>query len=310
MKSGSNLEKVLNSGKFAVTAELGPPKGADPGVIKAKAGLLKGFVDSVNITDNQTAVVRMSSLSACALVSAGGFDPVMQMVTRDRNRIALQSDVLGAVSLGIKNILCLSGDHQCFGNQPYSKGVYDIDSIQLISTLKRMRDEKKLLDSDDTLTGDIGIFIGAASTPFSEPVEYRPLRLKKKIDAGADFIQTQCIYDIELFKKFMERVVDLGLHEKCHILAGVTPLKSARMAVYMNTRVPGVIVPEKLISRMEGARKGKGSEEGIAICCELIEELRQIDGVRGVHIMAIEWEQAVGDIVKKTGLFPRPKIRG
>jgi methylenetetrahydrofolate reductase (NADPH) len=306
MKSGSNLEKLLAAGEFVVTGELGPPQGNDPGVVKKKAALLKGNVDAFNITDNQTSVVRMSSIATAALVVQLGLEPVMQMVCRDRNRIAMQSDIIGANALGIKNMLCLSGDHQTFGNQPYCKNVYDIDSIQLIGAVKRMRDENKILDVDKEMDGTISMFIGAAENPFAEPYEFRPYRLKKKVEAGVDFIQTQCIYDMKIFREWMKKVVDLGLHERCHILAGITPLKSGGMTRYMATNVSGVIIPDEIINRMTGAPKGKAAEEGIAICCEQIEEIRGIEGVHGIHLMAIEWEHMVGEIVGRAKLLPRP----
>jgi methylenetetrahydrofolate reductase (NADPH) len=306
MKADSNLEKILEKGEFAVTGELGPPKGNDVEVIKKKAQFLKGNVDAVNITDNQTAVVRMSSIAASKLLLDLGVEPVMQMVVRDRNRIAIQSDILGATALGLKNMLCLSGDHQTFGNQPDAKNVFDIDSIQLISTVKRLRDEKKLLGSEDIIEGDVKIFIGAAANPFAEPFEFRPLRLKKKVAAGVNFVQTQCIYDMKIFKEFMKAVCDLGLDQKVHILAGVTPLKSAGMTKYMANNVPGIIIPEDIIKRMAGAPKEKAAEEGIKICVEQIQELREIKGVHGIHLMAIEWESRVPEIVSQAKLLPRP----
>ena len=308
MKAGSNLEKVFEKGAFAVTGELGPPKGNDISVVKKKAALLKGNVDAVNITDNQTAVVRMSSIATAALVIQEGVEPVMQMVCRDRNRIAMQSDIFGATALGIKNMLCLSGDHQTFGNQINAKNVYDIDSIQMIGMVKRMRDEKKLLNSDDEIEGEVKLFIGAAENPFAEPYEYRPYRLKKKVEAGVNFIQTQCIYDMKLFKEWMKVAVDLGLHEKCYIMAGVTPLKSGGMARYMANSVPGIIIPDEIVKRMVDAPKGQGAEEGIKICCEQIEELRAIKGVSGIHLMAIEWEHRVAEIMERAKLLPRPTI--
>lgn len=308
MKAGSNLEKIFEKGAFAVTGELGPPKGNDVSIVKKKAALLKGNVDAVNITDNQTAVVRMSSIATAALVVQEGVEPVMQMVCRDRNRIAMQSDIFGATALGIKNMLCLSGDHQKFGNQINSKNVYDIDSIQMIGMVKRLRDEKKLLDSEDEIEGEVKLFIGAAENPFAEPYEFRPYRLKKKVEAGVNFIQTQCIYDMKMFKEWMKVVVDLGLHEKCYIMAGVTPLKSGGMTRYMASSVPGIIIPEEIINRMVNAPKGQGAEEGIKICCEQIEELREIKGVSGIHLMAIEWEHRVAEIMERAKLLPRPVV--
>ena len=308
MKSGSRLERILEKGEFAVTAELGPPKGSDVSNVEKKAAFLKGYADAVNVTDNQTAVVRMSSLATAVILERMGIEPVLQMVTRDRNRIALQGDLLGAAALGIKNVLCISGDHQVFGNQQYCKNVYDIDSIQLISALKRMRDEGKILDNDEELKGRPDMLIGAASTPFSEPVDFRPYRLKKKVMAGADFVQTQCIYDIELFKKFMTTVRELEAHNQCHILAGVTPLKSAGMARYMARKVPGVVIPDDIMKRIEGVPKEKAAEEGIKIACEQIQELKEIEGVHGIHLMAIEWEHRVPEIMERAGLLPRPEL--
>ncbi|MCX8022445.1 MAG: methylenetetrahydrofolate reductase [Syntrophorhabdaceae bacterium] len=303
--SASNLERVLKSGNFAVTSECGPPRGADSGVIKRKGEFLKGYVDACNITDNQTSVVRLSSLASCFILKGMGFDPVLQMVCRDRNRIAMQSDILGAAALGINNILCLSGDHQKFGDHPTAKNVYDIDSIQLIATVKRMRDEGKFLSGEE-IKGRPDMFIGCAENPFADPFEIRAMRLAKKAAAGAQFVQTQCIFNVERFEKWMEMVRDLGLHERMYILAGITPFKSIGMARYMKTSVPGMDVPDELIERLKGVPKEKVAEEGIKIAIETIERVRQIKGVAGVHIMAIEWEEKVPEIVKGAGLYPRP----
>ncbi|HIC91654.1 MAG TPA: methylenetetrahydrofolate reductase [Syntrophaceae bacterium] len=305
MKSGSNLEKVLESGQFAVTAECGPPKGTSARVIQRKGELLKDYCDAMNVTDNQTAIVRMSSLSGCILLIQMGIDPVMQMVVRDRNRIAIQSDILGAVALGIRNVLCLSGDHQRFGNHPTAKGVYDIDSIQLIQTLKTMRDEKRFLCGEN-ISGEVPLFIGAAANPFADPFEFRVIRLAKKVAAGADFIQTQCVFDIGKFGRYMSMVRDKGLHEKVHILAGVTPLKSVGMARYMRDNVSGISVPDEIVARMEDAKDAK--EEGMNICLEIIDQIKEIEGVHGIHIMAVAWEDIVPTIVNKAGLLPRPIV--
>jgi methylenetetrahydrofolate reductase (NADPH) len=306
VKETSNLKAVFERGEFAVTSECGPPKGADPEAIIRKAGLLKGKVDSVNVTDNQTAIVRMSSMASCTLLKAEGLDPVLQMVVRDRNRIALQSDVLGASALGIRNVLCLSGDHQSFGNQPQAVGVFDLDSIQFIQVVKNMRDGGVTLGGEP-LTRAPELFIGAAANPFADPLSFRVVRLAKKVTAGADFIQTQCIYNIERFEKWMEMARDRGLHERVHILGGVTPLKSPGMARYMKNMVAGMDVPDDLIKRMEGVPKDRQREEGIRISVETIERLKEMEGVHGVHIMAIEWEDAVGEIVERAGLLPRKK---
>jgi len=310
MKAGSNLERILSEGKFAATAELGPPKSADAELIKKKAELLKGKVDAVNITDNQTAIVRMSSIGAARLTLENGLEPVMQMVCRDRNRIAIQSDVLGASALGIKNMLCLTGDHQKFGNHPTAKNVFDIDSIQLLDMMKKMRDDKvfqcgeEIRNSKKAPVVEPRMFLGAAENPFAHPFEFRAVRLAKKVNAGADFIQTQCIFDVPRFREWMKEVVDLGLHEKVHILAGVMPVKSAGQVRYMKNNVAGMLIPDSLVERMKGA--GDPKEEGVNFVVELINEVREIEGIRGVHIMAVEWEEMVPTIVERAGLLPRP----
>lgn len=305
METPSRLQQILSKGEFAVTAECGPPRGANPEVIREKGGVLKGYVDAVNVTDNQTAIVRMSSIAACCHLLQIGLEPVVQMVTRDRNRIALQSDIMGAYSLGIKNILCLSGDHQSFGSQPDALNVFDIDSMNLIRTVQTMREKGKDMSGFE-LNESPRMFIGAAANPFADPFEYRVIRLAKKIDAGADFIQTQCIYNMDRFKEWMKMAREEGLTEKVHILGGVTPLKSAGMAKFMNNKVAGMDIPESLIKRMAGVPKEKAIEEGIKICLETIAELREMEGIHGVHIMAIEWEEVVSRIVESAGLIPRP----
>jgi len=305
MKAGTNLERILTSGKFAVTAEAGPPKGTSAEVIRKKGELLRRCCDAVNVTDNQTAIVRMSSLAGCLLLRQQGIEPVMQMVVRDRNRLALQGDVLGAVALGINNILCLSGDHQKFGNHPTAKGVFDIDSIQLIQTLKMLRDEKKFISGED-VSGEVPVFIGAVANPFADPFEYRVSRLAKKVKAGADFIQTQAVYDVPKFARWMEMLTERGLDKKVHILAGVIPVRSAGMARYMRDYVPGVTVPDEIVTRMEKADNPK--EEGVRIVLEIIEQLKDMPGVHGIHIMAVNWEDIVPEIVEKSGLMPRPVV--
>lgn len=305
MKTESQLKKVLSAGYFAVTAECGPPKGADPEAIIKKGRLLKDSVDSVNVTDNQTGVVRLCSLAACALLKQEGLDPVLQMVTRDRNRIALQSDILGASALGIRNILCLSGDHQSFGNQPQSLGVFDLDSIQLIQTVHQMRDDSQILGGE-ALSQAPDLFIGAAANPFADPFFYRVIRMAKKVRAGAEFIQTQCVYNLERFKEWMAQVRDRGLHDEVYILGGLTPLKSAKMAEYMRSQVAGMDIPEELVARMKGVPVKDQRREGLKISVETIQALQEIEGVKGVHIMAIEWEEVVPQIVEEAGLLPRP----
>jgi methylenetetrahydrofolate reductase (NADPH) len=304
VKTKSNIERLLEAGKFVVTSECGPPRGADAEVIREKGALLKGVVDAVNVTDNQTSIVRMSSLSACLILKEMGIDPIWQVVCRDRNRIAIQSDILGAAALGINNILCLSGDHQSFGEDKKAKNVYDIDSTQLVAAVKQMRDDGKLLGGAE-IKGTPNLFIGAAENPFGDPFEIRAMRLGKKVRAGCEFVQTQGIYNLEKFAKWMEMVRDLGLHEKCAVLAGVIPLKSAGMASYMKKSVPGMDIPDELIARLKGVPKEKQGEEGIKICVEQIQKVREIKGVRGVHVMAIEWEEKVAEIVKAAGLSSR-----
>ena len=305
MKSGSRLERILTSGEFAVTGELGPPKNGNAEHVREKARLLKGSVDAVNITDCQTAIVRMSSISAGLLTLAEGVEPVIQMTCRDRNRIGMQSDILGAAALGLKNLLCLTGDHQKFGNHPGSKGVFDMDSIQLLGMVKTMRDEKKFQCGEAIKSHEPKLFLGAAANPFAGPSEqFRAARLAKKVANGADFVQTQIIYNVERFAKFMEAVRDLGLHKKVHILAGVTPPKSVGMARYMKSSVPGMDVTDEVIKRMQGAKDKE--DEGINICVDIIRQVREIEGVAGVHIMAIEWESAVPEIVSRAGLVARP----
>jgi methylenetetrahydrofolate reductase (NADPH) len=307
MKSNGNLEAVLSAGHFAITGELGPPRGTNIETVKKKAQYLKGMVDAVNITDNQTAVVRMSSWGASLLAMREGLEPNYQMVCRDRNRLAMQSDILGACANGIVNMLCLSGDHQQFGDHPKAKGVFDVDSIQLVAMVKGMRDEGLFL-SGEKIDVPPRIFIGAAANPFGEPLEWRVHRLAKKVAAGADFIQTQCIYNMKIFKQFIDQANDMGLTEKVFILAGVTPLKSLGMARHMKNNVPGMDVPDELIKRLEGVDKKQVASEGIKIACEQIEEFKQMKGVAGVHLMAIEWEHKVPEIVKQAKLLPRPQV--
>ncbi|MBW2617717.1 MAG: methylenetetrahydrofolate reductase [Deltaproteobacteria bacterium] len=307
MSTVSRLQAILDSGQLAVTSECGPPRGADPEVIRQKGELLKGCVDAVNVTDNQTAVVRMSSLAACIHLKEMGLEPVFQMVCRDRNRIAMQSDILGAAGHGISNILCLSGDHQTFGDHPQAANVFDLDSIQLVYTARKMTDEGKFLGGAE-IESPPKMFVGAAANPFADPFEARIMRLAKKVAAGAQFIQTQCIFNIDRFEEYMARVRDMGLHEKVKILAGMTPMKSVGMARYMQKQVPGMDVPEELIKRISGVEKGKAGEEGIKICVEHIKRIKEIPGVAGFHIMAIEWEQKVPQIVEQAGLLPRPQV--
>jgi len=313
---GSNLEKVIRSGQFVVTGELGPPQGWQRAEIERKAALLKGVVDGVNLTDNQTAIVRMSSIAAGRILVENGLDPIIQMTCRDRNRLSMQADLLGAYALGIRNILALSGDHQIFGNHTTAKNVFDIDSMQLIQMIRGLG-SGIFQNGDKVVGGAMPMLVGAAANPFGDPFDYRPYRLAKKVTAGAQFIQTQLIYDMDRFREYMKRVVDMGLHEKTAILAGVGPLKSSGAAKYMRDKVPGMIVNEYYVAEMENAIAGIPKEEkaarkeawqqrGIELCIEQIQQLKEVPGVAGVHIMSIEWEAAVKPIVAGAGLLPRP----
>jgi len=299
----NNLQQVLSEGRFAVTVEVGPPKGANPQVITDKGELLKGYADAYNVTDNQTAVVRLSSFAGCCLLLKIGLEPILQMTCRDRNRIALQSDVLGASALGIKNILCITGDHQSFGTHPDAKGVYDVDSIQLIQIMKNMRDMGVFQSGDEIRSGRPDVFIGAAANPFAEPMELHLDRLEKKINAGADFIQTQSVFHLEQFTKWMDEVRSRSLDKKIPILAGVTPLKSVKMTERMKYHVPGTDVPGDIEVRMKQAVDPK--KEGFDIAVDIIKEIHSIKGVHGIHITALFWEEIIPSLVRETGLFPR-----
>jgi methylenetetrahydrofolate reductase (NADPH) len=313
---GSNLEKVIRSGEFVVTGELGPPQGWEREEIEHKAQLLKGIVDAVNLTDNQTAIVRMSSIAAARILVEEGLEPVMQMTCRDRNRLGMQGDLLGAYALGVRNVLALSGDHQVFGNHPTAKNVHDVDSMQLIKMIHDMG-EGHFQNGGDITGGPMPMLVGAAANPFADPFDFRPYRLAKKVQAGAQFIQTQLIYDMNRFRDYMKRVVDMGLHEKVAILAGVGPLKSSGAARYMRDRVPGMRVDDYYVDEMlkaidgipkeeKAARRDAWQKRGIELCIEQIEQIKEIEGVAGVHIMAIEWEEAVRPIVEGARLLPRP----
>jgi methylenetetrahydrofolate reductase (NADPH) len=307
VKSESRLEKILSAGHFAVTAECGPPKGADVAALEEKGKILLGRVDAVNVTDNQTSIVRMSSVAACSILKSMGHEPVLQMVTRDRNRIALQSDLFGAYALGIRNVLCLTGDHQSFGNQKEAVGVFDLDSIQLVRTVQEMRENGTIIGGDE-IQRPPRMFIGAAANPFADPVEWRVTRLAKKVAAGADFIQTQCVFNVDRFEEYMKQAREQGLTDRVAVLAGITPFKSLGMARYMSTRVAGMDLPQELIDRMQGVKKAKQAEEGIKIAVETIQRVREIDGVRGIHLMAIEWENKVPEILDAAGLSKRPGV--
>lgn len=302
----SRLAQALRTTHFTVTAELGPPKSGDGEVIRSKAEIMRNCADAFNITDNQTAIVRMSSIAAARLLVEMGIEPVIQMTCRDRNRIAMQSDLLGAYALGIRNVLCLSGDHMVGGNHPEARKVYDLDSITLVEMVRGMNEGR--FQCGEELKPAPRFFIGAVENPFAPPFEFRPHRLKKKIDAGAEFIQTQMIFNVARFKEFMARVMDLGLAERAFILAGVGPLKSPGMARYMRDNVAGMEMPDEIVKRMEGTPKDKWRAEGIKVCVEIIEQMKDIPGIAGVHIMSIEWEEAVPLIAEQAGLLPRPVL--
>lgn len=300
----SKLEKLFSSGQFVVTGEIGPPKNANGHLVRHHTEEMKDYVDAMNLTDNQTAIVRLSSIASAVHVIAAGGEPIIQMTCRDRNRIGMQSDLLGAYSLGVRNVLCLSGDHQSFGNHPTAKNVHDIDSIQLIKAVKDLRDEKKFICGEALKEHEPRFFIGAVANPFADPFEWRVIRMEKKVNAGADFIQTQCILDMERFERWMELVRQRGLHKRTKIMAGIMPLKSARAAKYMQESVSGMLVPNEIVDRMKNAANPK--EEGVKIAVEQIKHLRQMEGIAGVHIMAVAWEEIVPTIVKEAGLYPRP----
>jgi methylenetetrahydrofolate reductase (NADPH) len=309
LKKESNLKKVLNKGLFAVTGELGPPRGGDANEVREKSRFLLGNVDAANITDNQTAVVRMSSLAASVIAQEEGLEANMQLVCRDRNRIALQSDLLGAFALGIRNVIALTGDHQLFGDHPESKNVFDLDSISLLRTIKTLSTEGKLLSGFELKgMGKPDFFIGAAFNPFADPPDFRVLRAGKKIEAGADFLMSQCIYDVQRFRSFMGKAHDMGLTERAYFMAGITPLKSLGMARYMKNHVPGIIMPDIYLKRFAGVPKDKHADLGISIAVEQLEELREIPGVAGAHLMFVEWEHMIPRVVREAKLLPRPKL--
>jgi len=304
-KSEGRLEKILESGEFAVTGELGPPKHCGTEKLLENIDHLKVSVDAANITDNQTAIVRISSLATASICIKNGLEPVMQMTVRDRNRIAMQSDILGAGAIGAPNLLCLSGDHQTLGSHPESKGVYDLDSMQLIHAVRNMRDGPKFINGDEIKIPP-KLFIGAVWSPTSEPLDIRIPRLAKKIEAGADFIQTQGIYNVERFSQIMEEVRKVGLPEKVKTMPGVVPIKTRGAARYMQKNVSGVDVPEEVVNRLKNAEDP--AAEGIKMSQEIISQLREIPGIAGVHVMAIAWEKKMPEIMEGAGLLPRPEI--
>ena len=304
MRAGSRLERVLRAGLFAVTAELNPPDTADPHAVYEAALVLAEVADGINATDASGANAHMSSLGVCALLIRAGYEAVLQMSCRDRNRIALQGDLLGAAALGVKNVLCLTGDDVTAGDQPEAKRVFDFDSTQLLRTATIMRD-KGLLLSGRRLSLPPHVFLGAAENPFAPPLDWRPHRLAKKVEAGADFIQTQFVFDVDIFRRFMARVRDLDLHQKVYILAGVGPLRSPKAAEFTRTHVPGVYIPDSIVERLNKTPKPRWVEEGMQICVEIIEQVHTVEGVAGVHVMAYRQEEMVAEIIRRAKLFPR-----
>lgn len=298
--SRGRLERVLRRGEFAVTAEINPPDSADPDEIEHRVKPFEGWVDAINATDSSGAHCHMSSIAVSALLIRMGYSPVTQIACRDYNRIAIQGNVLGAAALGVANILCLTGDGVQAGDHPQAKPVFDLDSMSLLDTIRIMRDEGRFL-SGRRITGPPQVFIGAAENPFAPPYEFRPIRLAKKIAAGAQFIQTQYCYDVPMFATFMARVRDLGLHERCFILAGVGPLASAKAARWIRANVPGVHIPDAVIARLEQAKSQRA--EGKRVCVEIIQQVREIAGVSGVHLMAYKQEESIAEIVHESGVL-------
>jgi len=306
MKTKSNLARVLENGQFAVTAEISSPQNTDFETIKENANLIKGYVDAFNVPDGQAAVVAMASWAVCLVGIEEGIDAIAHVTCRDRNRIALQMDILAISAYGVNNILCLSGDPISFGNHPEAKPVFDLDSIQLIKMVKKLRDERKFDNGESIVGTEPKLFIGAALNPFTKPLESSVGRLKDKVTAGADFVQTQPIYNIEEFSKWMELLREEGLHKEVKILAGITPVTSLAAARYMKTKVPDVDIPEMIIDRLKKARnKEEVAEEGLKIAVETIKQLKQIEGIAGVHIMTLQREELIPKICKAAGLYPR-----
>jgi len=304
IRAEGRLERVLRSGRFAVTAELNAPDSADPADVYKNALVLAEVCDAINATDGSGANCHMSSIGCCALLTRAGYETVLQVSCRDRNRIAIQGDLLGSAAMGVRNILCLTGDDVSVGDQPQAKRVFDLDSIQLLRTARMMRDRGVFL-SGRRLTTPPRFFLGAAANPFVPPFEWRPQRLAKKVEAGADFIQTQFCFDVARLSQYMERVRDLGLHERVFILVGVGPLRSQKAAEYIRTHVPGVWIPDLVVNRLAKTPKAQQREEGIRICVEIIQQVREIEGVHGVHVMAYRQEEAVAEIIHRAGLLPR-----
>jgi len=306
LEQASNLARLLSAGHFVVTAELSPPRSAQLTSVEREIEILRDHVDAANVTDNQTANVRMSSIAVSILLAQRGLEPVMQVTCRDRNRLAIQADLLGASAWGIRNLLCLSGDHGKWGDHPAALNVYDMDSIHLLRMVRNMVENGCYENGRPIPSSPPHLYIGAAANPFAPPYEYRPMRLAKKVAAGAHFVQTQIIYNVARFEEYMAQVCDLGLYERVHILAGVGPIKSAGAARFMAERVAGMDVPQAIVQRMAKTPKAAQPAEGIEICIEILEQVRQIEGVAGVHVIAIQWPEAVPEIVERSGLWPRP----
>jgi methylenetetrahydrofolate reductase (NADPH) len=301
----SRFEQALLSGRPVVTCEIGAGDGADPEDVRRRARLVRDHVDAVNVPDNTAGVTHMAAWAAAALLVQEGIDPIQHVTCRDRNRLALQSDLLGAAALGVRNVLCLTGDHVIHGDQPQARPVFDLDSLQLLGLARHMTREGRYLSGRE-IKPPPDLFPGAVENPFAPPYDFRPLRLMKKIEAGARFFQTQIIYNVERFADFMARVRDLGADRRAPILAGVAPLRSARAARHMRDHVPGLEVPDAVVRRMEqaGDQRSRREEEGIRICVEVIERVREIPGVAGVHLMPIHWEEAVAEIAARARLRP------
>jgi methylenetetrahydrofolate reductase (NADPH) len=298
--SPGRFERILRAGKFAVTAEIAPPDSADPADVFARASLFDGYVDAINATDSSGANCHMSSMGICSLLTRRGYAMILQQSCRDRNRIAMQGDILGAAAMGVCNILCLSGDGVQSGDHPEAKPVFDMDSISALGMVRHMRDEQQFL-SGRAISSPPRLFLGAAANPFAPPLDFRPHRMAKKIAAGAQFIQTQYCFDIERFKTFMAQVRDLGLLEKAYVLAGVGPLASAKSADWIRKNVAGVHIPDAVINRLAGAQDQK--QEGVDLCIDLVEQVREIEGVSGVHIMAYRMEDRIGEIVTRSNVL-------
>ncbi len=300
---GSHLERLLRAGQFVVTAEINPPRSADRAVVERKAAMLRGAADAFNVTDCPTAVVRMSSLAGAAILVGLGLEPILEMTTRDRNIIGAQSDLLGAAALGVKNLLCITGDAKGIGDHPEAKDFHELNSFKLLELSRRMRDEKRLASGYE-MKKEPRFFLGAVDQFEPNPAK-ATTRLKRKVSLGAQFIQTQIIYDLQRFMTWMKQVRDEGLDGQVFILAGTAPLKSVKMAEYLNEHVPGVVVPPTVIKRMKGAKDEPA--EGRAICLDVIEAVRAIPGVAGIHVMAPTWEEVIPEIVQQAGLLPRPQ---